>query len=199
MKKRFFDLQLFADEAAAETTATAAAEQETTTTQTKEPETAAEAKKDEPKYTDADFDRKLNQKFAEWQQKKDKEIDEAKKLAEMNAQEKAEYSLKQEQEAHAKTQKELDAFKRKDTLAEMSKTARKMISDEGISIPDELLSLIVTTDAEETKTAVTGFTKLFKAAVDAEVKNRLRGETPTVGTGGGVPLSEIDKRIAKYT
>ena len=203
MKKRFFNLQLFADDAAAESAATeaqaeAAAEQGNSTEQKKEPETAAEAKKAEPKYTDADLNRILNGKFAEWAQKRDKEVSEAKKLAEMNAQEKAEYSLKQEKEAHAETQKKLDALERKDALAEMSKTARKMLSDEGINIPDELLSFIVTTDAEETKPAVTGFTKLFKSAVEAAAKENAKGTTPKLITNNGDALSEIEKRIAKY-
>lgn len=203
MKKRFFNLQMFAEEAAAESAATetqaeAAAEQGKATEQKKEPETAADAKKDEPKYTDADLDRIISKKFAEFQAKSEKKVAEAQKLAEMNAQEKAEYSLKQEQEAHAATQKELDALKRKDALGEMSKTARKMLADDGISIPDELLSFIVTTDAEETKTAVTGFSKLFKSAVEAAAKENARGTTPKLITNNGDALSEIEKRIAKY-
>ena len=208
MKKRIIELQLFADEAAtaasassaasAASSATAATEPGKTTTD-KEPATAAkQEKQDEPKYTDAEFDRKLNQKFAEWQQKKDKEINEAKKLAEMNAQEKAEYALKQEQESHAATQKELDEYKRKDALAEMSKTARKMLADDGISVSDELLTMFVNTDAQSTKTAVGSFSKLFKEAVESAVKDRLRGETPKTGTGTAAPVSEIDKRIKKY-
>ena len=36
------------------------------------------------KYSDDDVNKILNQKFAEWQKKKDAELDEAKKLAEMN-------------------------------------------------------------------------------------------------------------------
>lgn len=203
MKKRFFDLQLFAENAAAESAATetqaeAAAEQGNSTDQKKEPETAAEPKKAEPKYTDEDLDRIISKKFAELQAKSEKKVAEAQKLAEMNAQEKAEYSLKQEQEAHAETQKKLDALELKDALAEMSKTARKMLSDEGINIPDELLSFIVTTDAEETKTAVTGFTKLFKAAVETAAKENAKGTTPKLITNNGDPLSEIEKRIAKY-
>lgn len=201
MKKRFFDLQLFAEDvtsAATETQAEAAAEQGNSTEQKKEPETAAEAKKDEPKYTDADLDRIINRTIAKERAAQEKKVAEAQKLAEMNAQEKAEYSLKQEQEAHAETQKKLDALERKDALAEMSKTARKMLSDEGINIPDELLSFIVTTDAEETKTAVTGFTKLFKSAVEAAAKENARGTTPKLITNNGDALSEIEKRIAKY-
>ena len=190
-----FEIQLFAEAAAsatAESTANVAADPGNTTGDNK-PATATEPKKDEPKYTDADLDRILGKKFAEWAQKKDKEVNEATKLAEMNAQEKAEHFLKQEQEAHKSTQKELDEYKRKDALAAMTKTARKMLSDEGYSISDELLSLLVTTDAEETKTNITGFAKLLTAEVDKAVKEKTRGTTPTVGAKSGVAATKMTK------
>ena len=42
----------------------------------------------EAKYTDDDLDRILNRKFAEWQKKKDREVDEARRLASMTEEEK---------------------------------------------------------------------------------------------------------------
>ena len=190
MKKRFFDLQLFADEGTTETTAT---EQTTETqeTETKAAETTATKPEEEKKYSDADLDKIIGKKFAEWQTKKDKEVNEAKKLAEMNAQQKAEYERDQ-------IQKELDELKKANSLAEMQKTARKMLSDEGINVPDELLSLMVTTEAEETKAGIDKFIPLFKDAVERAVKETIRGETPKTGTGSAAPISEIDKRIKKY-
>lgn len=177
MKKRRFDLQLFADEAT-ETT--------TETTEETKPETAPAAKvekQDEPKYTDKDVDEILNKKFAQWQKKQQREVDEAKKLAEMNAQQKAEYE-------RDKLQKELDEYKRQASLAEMNKTARKMLSDNGITIPDELLSMMVTTDAEETKNAIDGFSKVFTEAVESAVKERLKGEPPRKGSGGAATMTK---------
>ena len=99
MKKRIIELQLFADDAAtaasastaasAASSATAVTEPGNTTTE-KEPATAAKQEKQgEPKYTDADVNKLIDQKFAEWQKKQQKAVDEAQKLAEMNAQEKA--------------------------------------------------------------------------------------------------------------
>ena len=196
MKKRFIALQLFAEEPTTDPQGTPnnepAAAEPGKETNTKEPVTAAEPKKDAPKYTDADLDRIINKKFAEMQQKKDKEVAEAAKLAEMNATQKAEYERDQ-------LKKELNELKRKDTLAEMTKTARKMLADEGITATDELLAVMVTTDAEETKAAVDGFTTLFKDALEVAVKERLRGETPkgSAGKAAGA-ISEIDKRIKKY-
>lgn len=197
MKKTLLNLQLFAeDAAAAEGTADVAAEQGKPT-EDKKPETAANAKP-ELKYSDEDVDKLINKKFAEWESKKQKELDEASKLAEMNAQQKAEYNFKKEQEAHAATQKELDEYKRKDTLAEMSKEARKMLAEESINISDELLSLIVTTDAEQTQTAVKNFAKLFKEAVETAAKENAKGVTPKNITNNSDNLSEIEKRLAKY-
>ena len=192
--KRKINLQMFAeDTAAAAETANTATETAAEGKDTKAAETAAEKK-----YTDADVNALIDRKFAEWQKKQDKAVEDAKakekeaaKLAQMNENQKKDYQIEQ-------MQKELNEFKRKDTLAEMSKTARKMLSDENISVPDELLSMLVTTDAAQTKTAVDSFTKLYKEAVEDAVKNRLRGNTPTTGTGGAATLSEIDKRLKKY-
>lgn len=150
---------------------------------------AGEGAKDQPKYTDKDLDEIISKKFARWQEKQQKAVDEAKKLAEMNATQKAEYERDQ-------LQKELDSLKKKDALAEMTKTARKMLSDGGITIPDELLAMMVNTDAEETKAAVDGFAKVFKDAVEAAVKERIKGEPPKRGTGGTAPAMTKEQIMA---
>lgn len=133
---------------------------------------------DEKKYSDKDLDEIIGKKFAKWQKDQEKKVDEAKKLAAMNEQQKAEYERDQ-------LQKQLDEYKRKDTLSEMTKTARKMLSDAGIPASDEILSILVTTDAEKTKTAVDSYSKVFKDALESAVKERLKGNPPTKGTGGG--------------
>lgn len=127
------------------------------------------------KYSDDDVNKILNQKFAEWQKKKDAELDEAKKLAEMNEAQKAKYEKD-------KLQKQLDELTRKSTLADMTKTARGILSDEGISVDDDLLSVLVSTDANETNTAVTSFAKMFKETVDKAVKEALKGNPPKSGS-----------------
>jgi hypothetical protein len=43
--------------------------------------------------------------------------------------------------------------------------------------------MMVTTDAEETKTAIDGFMQLFTDHVAAAVKDRLKGEPPRRGSG----------------
>ena len=143
----------------------------------------------EPKYTDADLDRIINARFAKWQKQQEKRISEAEKLAGMNAQERAEH----ERDA---LQKQLDEYIRKDTLAEMSKTARKMLSEDSVTVPDELLSMLVTDDADSTRQNVQAFSKLFKAAVQDAVKAALRGAAPKTGSSGGEMTKE---QILKVT
>lgn len=190
--ERKFRLQLFAEETGASNTDTETAEKNDSGAATGQDKAADGAKgADEKKYTDADLDKIISKKFAAWQEKKDKEIEEAKKLEKMSAQEKAEHQ-------RDALQKELDELKREKALAEMSKTARKLLSDKNITVSDELLSLMVTTDATETKAAIDSFAKLFNDTVENAVKERIRGNVPTTGTGGSTPISEIEKRIKKY-
>ena len=187
MKTKLF-LQLFSDEAGeAEAKATEA-------TEAKDADGKGDVKADagkksepeeKPKYTDKDVDEILNKKFAKWQEKQDKAVSEAKKLAAMNATQKAEYERDQ-------LQKQLDEYKRKDSLAEMTKTARSMLSESGISVSDGVLAMLVNTDAEQTKAAVDGFSKAFKDAVEEAVKERLKGRTPKVGTGSSKPMTKAE-------
>lgn len=177
MKKHLLALQLFAegDPAPAVDPKPAVTELEKDIKE-KEPAPTAKLTKDEPKYTDEDVNKLIDKKFAEWQKKQEKAVDEAQKLATMNATQKAEYERDQ-------LQKELDEYKRQASLGEMMKTARKMLSDEGITVSDDILTMLVSTEAEETKSAVDGFAKAFTEAVESAVRERIKGETPKKGTG----------------
>ena len=183
MKKKI-ELQIFADDAEATETVTAEnTTKETAAAEQIEGDTRSTEPRKEKKYSDEDVDEILGKRFARWQKEQQRAVDEAQKLATMNATQKAEYE-------RDRLQKELDEYKRKDSLAAMTKTARKMLADEGISVTDELLSLLVTTEAEDTKAAVDGFTKLFKEAVESAVKERLKGEPPKKGAGGAAPMTK---------
>ena len=187
MKTKLF-LQLFSDEAGeAEAKATEATEAKDAAGKGEGKDDAGKKSEpeDKPKYTDKDIDEILNKKFAKWQEKQDKAVSEAKKLAAMNATQKAEYERDQ-------LQKQLDEYKRKDSLAEMTKTARSMLSEAGISVSDGVLAMLVNTDAEQTKSAVDGFAKAFKDAVEEAVKERLKGRTPKVGTNSSKPMTKAE-------
>lgn len=141
------------------------------------------------KYSDAEVDEIINKKFAKWQKEQERKISEAEKLAGMNAQEKAEHE-------RDTLQKELDELKRANSIAEMEKTARTMLHDDGVNVPDEVVSSLIAEDADSTKTKVEAFSKAFKEAVQTAVKDALKGKAPATGKSGST-LTKAD--ILKIT
>lgn len=139
---------------------------------------------DDKKYSDADLDRIIGEKFAKWQKKQQAAVDEAKRLAEMSAQERAEA----ERDA---LQKELDALKAANTRAEMERTARSILAADGVNIPDALIATLVRDEAEATSEAVKAFSATYKAAIQAGITAQLAGKTPPAGNGAGT-LTKAD-------
>lgn len=141
-----------------------------TTTQT-EPK---QDNKQQPKYTDADVDEIISKRFAKWEKQQAAKVEEAAKLAEMNAQQKAEYE-------RDKVQKELDEYKRRDTVNAMVAESRRQLSEQGIAVSDDILARLVGETAEETKASVDAFSTAFTAAVEDAVKKQLAGKAPAAG------------------
>lgn len=143
--------------------------------------------RNEKKYSDADLDKIIENKFAKWQKQQAKAVDEAKKLANMTAQERVEHE-------RDKLKAELDALKKANAVAEMEKTARGILQNDGVNIPDVIISSLVAEDAESTSNNVKAFSKAFKAAVQAEVKSQLSHKSPSTGaTGKAMTKEEINK------
>lgn len=146
----------------------------------------------------AEFDRRINKAVQtavanaqkKWQTLTDSKVSEAEKLAQMTSEEKEKYRAD-------KAERELADLKRQIALGDMAKTARKMLSDEQITLPDEIIMNLVSDDAEKTKEAVEGFTKAFKEAVNAAVKEALRGNPPKAGTSGARPITREEIMAVK--
>lgn len=143
----------------------------TTTTQT---EPKQDDNKQQPKYTDADVDEIVSKRLAKWEKQQAAKVEEAAKLAEMNAQQKAEYE-------RDKVQKELDEYKRRDTVNAMVAESRRQLSEQGIAVSDDILARLVGETAEETKASVDAFSTAFTAAVEDAVKKQLAGKAPAAG------------------
>lgn len=139
----------------------------------------------------AEFDRRIQKAVntavtnaqEKWKALTDDKLTEAEKLAKMTKEEKAEYK-------NRKLEKELEDLKRQNAVTEMAKTARKMLADEEINIPDELLGHLVSESAEDTKATVEAFSRMYKTAVQAAVKDALKGNPPKGGTGGKTMTKE---------
>lgn len=142
-----------------------------TTTQT---EPKQDDNKQQPKYTDADVDEIVSKRLAKWEKQQAAKVEEAAKLAEMNAQQKAEYE-------RDKVQKELDEYKRRDTVNAMVAESRRQLSEQGIAVSDDILARLVGETAEETKASVDAFSAAFTAAVEDAVKKQLAGKAPAAG------------------
>lgn len=138
----------------------------------------------EVKYTDEDVDEILNRKFAKWQAQKEEEINEAKKLADMNAQEKAEHE-------RDKLKRELEELRNAQTKNEMTKTARNMLRERNIDVTDDLLNLLVSVEADETKSNVESFTKLFDEAVEKRVLEKIKNPKHNRGGTSTITKDEI--------
>lgn len=134
-------------------------------------------------YTDAEVDAIIDRKLARWSAEKEREVSEAQKFAEMSAQQKAEYE-------RDKYKGEIEELRRRDALHAMGRTARGMLTDAGVDVSDDLLNVLVTEDAEKTKTSVDGFVKLFRAAVEKAVLETIRTPAPKAGTGAPTMTKE---------
>lgn len=176
--KEYLLLQMFADPAQSETIPTDPAPADP------KPEDKKEETKPEAKYTDEDLNKLINKKFAEWQEKKEKELTEAKKLAEMNAQERAEHERDE-------MKRQLEALMKQQSLTEMTKTARAMLTEKEIHVSDDLLSMLVSEDADKTKSTIDSFVELFQGAVKSAVANALKGNIPKTGASSGTTKEQI--------
>lgn len=126
----------------------------------------------------------VSQMIAEAFQGFEQRQSEAKKLAEMTDQQRAET----ERDSY---KQQLQALQKQVEAAQMQKTAREMLSEKGIHLPDSLVAAVVAEDAKTTKTQVEAFATLFTEAVENAVKERLKGEPPKTGTSGRMTKEQI--------
>lgn len=111
-------------------------------------------------------------------------VEEAKKLAKMNEDEKNQYEFQ-------KLQDELNELRNEKALNDMKATARTMFLDKDINVTDELLNLVVTSDAETTKQNVEAFSKILDGMVQSKVREALRQDSPKNVKTTGMTRQEI--------
>ncbi|CZQ83895.1 Hypothetical protein Tpal_500 [Trichococcus palustris] len=131
-------------------------------------------------YTQEEVEKMMKDRVAREKKAAEEALEEAKKLAKMNEDEKAKYELE-------KLQRELAEYKKKDAFNGLSKEASKMLSEHNIHADDELLAFVVKGDAEATKLAVDSFVALVNTKISDGVKQALSGTPPkaSITTAGG--------------
>lgn len=115
----------------------------------------------------------------------EKAVEEAKKLAKMNEEDKKQYEFEQ-------LQNELADLKKKDAFYGLSKEASKMLSEHNIQADDDLLAFVVKDSAEDTQTAVNSFVNLIGKKVAEGVKQALAGKSPKVNSNPGQAITKQD-------
>ncbi|APT16497.1 DUF4355 domain-containing protein [Staphylococcus epidermidis] len=130
----------------------------------------------EKTFTQEEVTKLIQERVAREQRKTDEKIKdaiaEAQKLAKMNKDQQLQYE-------NEKLLKELETYKTKDAKSQMKQEARSMLSQTGIEVVDEdLLDILVTENAEQTKNNVDIFANLLNKMVQANVEKALRQETP---------------------
>ena len=143
----------------------------------------------EKKYTDEDVNALIERKFAEWQKKQEKNRkrqDEAERLKNMTEQEKKDHKMEE-------LQRQDDDLRKKDAMSKMATTARNMLKEKGISVGDDLISMMISDDADTTKNSVDAFIEAFQDAVNKAVKDALKGEPPKAGGASKLTKEQIMK------
>ena len=142
-----------------------------------------------PKYSEDDVDEIIKKRVA----RSEKEKSEAERLARMSEAEKTNAKLQSLEDR-------IKAYEQKETLSEMTKTARAILQGENINISDELLANLVTSDADKTKASVDSFIKLFKAEVEKAKKEAYKGTTPkSGGSPAGMTKEQAEAKLKSIT
>lgn len=154
----------------------------------------------EKKYSDKEVDEIIKSKKAKWKAELEKEQNEADKLANMNEKDKADYEK----------QKLLDKiadYERKENLSKMSDEASSMLIEKGIQASKNILSFVVTEDAEQTSANVKAFVDLIndeRQKIKQEFEKKLGSKTPVGGTASneishGAKLAEQANKSTQVT
>lgn len=115
---------------------------------------------------------------------------EATKLAKMNADQKRDYDME-------KLKAENEALKKQAAKVELSKTASALLKEQKIDATQDILDFVVGDDAEQTKANIDKFVGIIESVKKAAEVQRATGSAPK-SYGNSDPLTEIQKRIAKY-
>lgn len=135
--------------------------------------------KDGKSYSEADVEAKIAEAKAAWEA----EQQEKQRLAKLSPEERA------KAEGEAKEQ-ELTKLRAELLQRDLKDAALKKLTDEGF--PVGLADLLTYTDQESMEKSLKHTQEVFKGALEAAVKERLRGKTPE-GLGGGAKVENTVK------
>lgn len=110
-------------------------------------------------------EKRLNKEKSKWRN----EVDQAKRLAEMSAEERAKEEFKMQK---AEFERERAEFNRERLLLQTQKELS------AANVPVEFAEMLIRDDAESTKAAIDNFAALYSQSVEKGVSNKLKGRPP---------------------
>ena len=122
-------------------------------------------------YTDEQVNEIVKKRLARAEKEKQAAVDEAAKLAKMNADQKKDYELE-------KAQKERDELKSQLATYEMGKQARSMFEEAKLTVTEDDLQHVVTPEAESTEANVKWLIAHDQAVAEGVRQELLKGSTP---------------------
>ena len=142
----------------------------------------------EKKYTDADIDKIVKERLARERkaaEKKARQQAEAEKLKNMTAAEKRDAEFEQ-------MKARLASLEAEKNQAEMLSTASDILKDAGINVSSKLVGHLIADTADETKSNVDEFVKLYNDAVNKGVKAAMKASGSNPKKGGTSTLTRED-------
>lgn len=122
-------------------------------------------------YTDEQVNEIVKKRLARAEKEKQAAVDEAAKLAKMNADQKKDYELE-------KAQKERDELKSQLATYEMGKRARSMFEEAKLTVTEDDLQHVVTPEAESTEANAKWLIAHDQAVAEGVRQELLKGNTP---------------------
>ncbi len=124
---------------------------------------------EEKTFTQEQLNNILAKERKAWEKKAEADKEEAKKLARMNAEEKANYEFEKREQALIARELELQT-------KELQAEAKNMLNERGL--PIELHELLPYKDAESVKNGIDTLEKSIQQAVEKAVNERMKGSAP---------------------
>ena len=125
--------------------------------------------KEEKTFTQAELDKILNKKFAQWQKKTEEAKIEAERKAKLT-----------EAEKLAEERKEFEAMRKQFEYEKRANSTAKILASN--NLPIEFSDFLIAETDEATTQRVDLFKNAFNEAVEKLVNERLKGSVPKVGT-----------------
>ena len=141
--------------------------------------------KEEKTFTQEELDKILNKKFAQWQKKTEEAKAEAERKAKLT-----------EAEKLAEERKEFEAMRKQFEYEKRVNSTSKVLASN--NLPIEFADFLIAETDEATTQRVDLFKNAFNEALEKALTERLRGNTPKVGTSNSKEITKKDFRSMSY-